>query len=550
MKKRSQLLKTAEVFALILIAVVGIKIDIYAITSAITCKHALCSNKVEIIGQYKYNSAISSSVPVYGGKTPADIDSAMNDSAYHYSVAYCSSFNTNISTKKAHTMTFIKSYHAYTTETNEYMPVCAGDSLLKKTRATNGLASNSFRYNPETKKYDILIETASKDDEYTYHFRKYKCNGSIYASTVNKSTSDALNSNDFKDSLTALGGCGCEEYLLEHHYPENTYLGHIRTAGCFLYKGSDGIQYDTELKDLIYDSTNKQYTLPHTDYSFDEKDLPKDDDTLSTKIVYCTDSTGKTVGVSFCHKRNFCAREQECTDCGWSRIVNVSSGSTGSITSYNETTHHKQSVCNDCKEILLDEDEAHSFSYGAYSVIVLADGTSTQHQVIRTCSGTYGNDKCGYTDTITENHIDNNHDGFCDKCNYAMKVFSVTVPTAMNIAMDRNGKVYTADNVKIINNSTETVEVKSIEIASNNNWNVVSYSTDMSSKKVNSKKVGFKIRDSVSNGTDLMKMQGDWSIEKGKSLSLPYDAVVSATSSPVTDEHILTLTFIVDWSDN
>ena len=52
------------------------------------------------------------------------------------------------------------------------------------------------------------------------------------------------------------------------------------------------------------------------------------------------------------------------------------------------------------------------------------------------------------------------------------------------------------------------------------------------------------------SGTDTqMTLAGDWSVGRDDELPLPYDAVVSASTTPIDGETVLQVTFVIDWRD-
>ena len=115
--------------------------------------------------------------------------------------------------------------------------------------------------------------------------------------------------------------------------------------------------------------------------------------------------------------------------------------------------------------------------------------------------------------------------------------------------VDKDGKVYTPTNAVITNNSTAAVKVTGISLTPKNGWTVVPYSTNMANQKVDSHKIGLKLRDSKSTSGNTMPVTGNWDIAKGSNLPLTYSAVVSATSQPITGRNVLDITFVIDWRD-
>jgi hypothetical protein len=205
----------------------------------------------------------------------------------------------------------------------------------------------------------------------------------------------------------------------------------------------------------------------------------------------------------------------------------------------NESEHIKINPCDECeyeKETL----EAHSFTAST----VYTQFSESQHQVTQSCI-------CGEKHITYADHVDQNSDCYCDKCGYLMTKFSVTVPTTMVLTMGTDGEVYAPSDVVIINNSTAAVSVKKADINSRNGWNIVPYSTNMANEKVDSKKIGFKmngIQTDSARTTDSLSYDNSWIIEKDTSSSVVYDAVVSATSTPI-DEQVIEIVYIVDWKE-
>ncbi len=205
----------------------------------------------------------------------------------------------------------------------------------------------------------------------------------------------------------------------------------------------------------------------------------------------------------------------------------------------NESEHIKINPCDECvyeKETL----EAHSFTAST----VYTQFSESQHKVTQSCI-------CGEKYISYADHVDQNSDCYCDKCGYLMTKFSVTVPTTMVLTMGTDGEVYAPSDVVIINNSTAAVSVKKADINSRNGWNIVPYSTNMANEKVDAKKIGFKmngIQTDRSGTTDSLSYNNSWIIEKDTSSSVVYDAVVSATSSPI-DEQVIEIVYIVDWKE-
>lgn len=182
-----------------------------------------------------------------------------------------------------------------------------------------------------------------------------------------------------------------------------------------------------------------------------------------------------------------------------------------------------------------------SYTYGTTKY---TSYSSSQHEHTLSCSD------CGYSTTEYGNHTDTDNNGECDSCGYGMSYFSVTVPAAMLIVVSENGEVTAAANANIINNSSSAVVVSDITIFSGNGWMLVPYDTNMANEKVNSNLIGFRIEDiETTDYGESESFTGNWKVEKGESLSLFYDAVVSVSSRSITDEQVLTVVFVIEWAE-
>lgn len=142
---------------------------------------------------------------------------------------------------------------------------------------------------------------------------------------------------------------------------------------------------------------------------------------------------------------------------------------------------------------------------------------------------------------------------------------SVTVPTALPMAMSQTGDVTTADNCKIINNSYGAVRVKSVSITTANGWRLTSFGdkSTLASEKVDSNKLGFAL--SIGGGTQVMTDTSDESSQylisapiagcymsgignaSGNAVSVDYEAIVTPLSSAVTNANIANVVFVIEW---
>ncbi len=296
-------------------------------------------------------------------------------------------------------------------------------------------------------------------------------------------------------------------------------------------------------------------------------------------------------------------RSKTCSDCGYSTYEYASHSLTyGFWTNYSDTQHRRSTSCScgyssyeyanhsitygDWKQSSATEhnrtmtcscgfsdteSEAHEFTYGEWK-----SSSDTEHSRSKACDCGYAtteteshdfiyddwaiysedehkraiNCDCGYNTEEFGDHADTDDDGYCDDCDFMMTRFSVTVPASLTLTISKWGEVYAADNAEIINNSTDAVEITGITLTAENGWSLVPYSTNMANAKVDAKQIGFRINnlENVRTGmTETLAVGNGWMIAKGDALPLDYDATVSATSDPIS-EQVLTIVFIVDWA--
>lgn len=142
---------------------------------------------------------------------------------------------------------------------------------------------------------------------------------------------------------------------------------------------------------------------------------------------------------------------------------------------------------------------------------------------------------------------------------------SVTVPTALPMAMAQNGSVTTADNCKITNHSYGAVRVASVTISAVDDWKLTAFGdkSTLAGKKVDSNQLGFAI--SIGGGKQMstdtsstttqtlisapiagcyMTGVGDLS---GNSVGIDYAAIVTPLSHSMNSAAIASVVFVVEW---
>lgn len=236
-------------------------------------------------------------------------------------------------------------------------------------------------------------------------------------------------------------------------------------------------------------------------------------------------------------------RSHTCRDCNHSEYEYEDHAMEFEMTEYDDLFHTGAYSCALC-DYSYSESEAHTLVYGAWESV-----SEIQHARTIRCF-------CGYNKTEYADHRDEDSDGYCDDCGKSMAVrFSVTVPASLLIAVSKNGEISTATNARIVNHSAGAVRVTSLSVSGEDGWHLVDYAHNMAGEKVDSKKIGFKVNGAETDSIDAdntarfdLTGNSSWRIGVESELPLAYDAVVSATSQPITDEQVLTLCFVVGWA--
>ena len=141
---------------------------------------------------------------------------------------------------------------------------------------------------------------------------------------------------------------------------------------------------------------------------------------------------------------------------------------------------------------------------------------------------------------------------------------SVTVPTALPMAMSDDGTVVTATDCKITNNSYGAVRVASVSISAAEGWNLPAFgdTASLAGEKVDSNKLGFAL--SIGGGAQVatasneatqslitapiagcyMTGVGDSS---RNSVGVDYEAIVTPLSSVVEGANVANVVFVIEW---
>lgn len=136
--------------------------------------------------------------------------------------------------------------------------------------------------------------------------------------------------------------------------------------------------------------------------------------------------------------------------------------------------------------------------------------------------------------------------------------FSVTVPTSMPISVGADGKVTTAGNVAIENNSSRSVCVKSVTINAASGWTLAKFDkAAMRNEAIDSKKLGFSLTMGTQTAATTKAGQtetigtyttSDIIIQNGSQLPITYDGTIPAQVSGIAaDTQAASVIFTVDW---
>lgn len=514
MKKHLKFFKMFTVLLCMVISAIGIRTDVFAATetwtTSYTCGKALCFKNTVATGPVETSQNVPSEVPSISGKPISDYygNLSIPISDVHVFFIYCPKYSASDTAYLRHAMTIYWLRHSFTVSSYEQ-------------------------------------ETAST------HITHYTCTGNgIFSEFSNSETSNAasITQETANEIISDTHGCGKEKSQSEPHvwtYGNWTDSGngnHIRTKTCSCcgYSTNDIQSHGFDFGEWEY-----YFTDVDTEYSYAE--YHKRDGVCSvcgakTMEFQKHSTTELTEWKSYSDTRH--KRSKYCTICNYTwnytdyhHFTNVD---THTYEKLDETQHTVYEPCDEC-EYIKSETQAHVFLASDYTQY-----SDKQHKSIQTCV-------CGEQRTIYEDHSDSNNDCYCDECGYLMTRFSVTVPTTLNFVMSESGEVFSADNAQIINNSSAAVSVKQVNLEAINGWSLTEYNeTAIASAKVDSKIIGLKINsaETSSSGQACSFEFDDWVIEKEAYAQIPYDAVVSATSTPIENEQVMNAVFIVDWKTN
>ena len=144
-------------------------------------------------------------------------------------------------------------------------------------------------------------------------------------------------------------------------------------------------------------------------------------------------------------------------------------------------------------------------------------------------------------------YLSSTDDGTLDG-NPAATALSVTVPTALPMAVGTDGTVTTADNCRITNNSFGAVRVKTATINGENGWTLTAFGAMTVGE---GSQVATDASDANSQTLISATMAGCYMTGVGdtanNSVAVNYDAIVTPLSVAATEATIASVVFIVEW---
>ena len=143
---------------------------------------------------------------------------------------------------------------------------------------------------------------------------------------------------------------------------------------------------------------------------------------------------------------------------------------------------------------------------------------------------------------------------------------SVTVPTALPMAMSDDGTVVTASDCRITNNSYGAVRVRSVSISAAAGWNLTAFGdkSSLAGEKVDSNKLGFamyigggaQVATASNEATQSLitaPIEGCYMTGVGdtsrNSVSVAYSAIVTPLSNVVENANVANVVFVIEWDD-
>lgn len=124
----------------------------------------------------------------------------------------------------------------------------------------------------------------------------------------------------------------------------------------------------------------------------------------------------------------------------------------------------------------------------------------------------------------------------------------VVLPTGLPVTVKSDGSIVVANDAKIINNSPAPVAITGVSVKSTDPWNLVSWTTDLSGEKINSRKFAFSLQ-GVGANADGSCAATFSPVPSGGNVGITYDAKVVAQSDVIVDAEMAKVVFTVGWDE-
>lgn len=130
--------------------------------------------------------------------------------------------------------------------------------------------------------------------------------------------------------------------------------------------------------------------------------------------------------------------------------------------------------------------------------------------------------------------------------------FSVTVPTTLPVRIDEDGLVTTPDTgATIINNSAAPVAVANVTVTAADTWQLIDFTTDPATFKVNEHKLGLKLNGVATGANGAWTFDASkWSViaAKGGQYNFTYEAILPPQTNDSNGATMANVVFTIGWA--
>lgn len=130
--------------------------------------------------------------------------------------------------------------------------------------------------------------------------------------------------------------------------------------------------------------------------------------------------------------------------------------------------------------------------------------------------------------------------------------FSVTVPTTLPVNISATGVVTTpVDGATIVNNSAAPVAVANVAVTAADTWQLIDFTTDPSTFKVNEHKLGLKLNGVATGANGVWTFDASkWSAiaAKGGEYNFTYEAILPPQTEESNGATMANVVFTIGWA--